>query len=319
MSYNTYTQQGRFTSDGTRKVLQLRGDIDWIHTWNLTTIAAGGAGTGVEFRWMRGFIDDTGIEYTKLAADDSISSDVLASGGFTPIDTSTEPKLSAANATVTAISNATPPVVSLTSTAGLEDSDIVRFINVTGAQQFGGIDFTIDSLVANTSFDLPFAPTIVAGTTGSFRRVIKNPLYYPRHRYISAITQAASAVVTLTVTHEFTVGQIVRFQVPAAFDMTEMDSLQGEITAINTTTNTITVNIDSTAFTAFAWPLTTDVPFTPALVVPLGDDATTLAGATDNQGYIGIELAAGTDSPAGVADDVIYWMAGKNFSVTYEP
>jgi len=318
MSYNTYTQQGSFVSTGARKTLLLRGDIDWIHTWNLTTLAAGGAGTGVEFRWMRGFEDDTAIEYTKLAADDSIAIDTIASGGFTPIDSSKTPKLSAINSTVTAVSNASPPLVSLTSTAGLEENDIIRIINVTGAQQLGGIDFTIDTITANTSFELAFAPTIVAGTIGSFRRVIKNPLYYPRHRYISAITQATNAVITLTVTHGFTVGQIVRFQVPAAFDMTEMNNLQGTITAVSAVNNTITVNIDSSGFTAFAWPLTTDVPFTPAMVIPLGDEATVLDGATYNQGYIGVELAAGVDSPAGVLNDDIFWMAGKGFSVNNE-
>jgi hypothetical protein len=127
----------------------------------------------------------------------------------------------------------------------------------------------------------------------------------------------------MSVTHGFTVGQEVRIIVPDAFGMTEIDGLQGTITAIDTTTttgNSITVDIDSTAFTTFAFPLAAAVPFSPAMVVPLGEAATSpyenlLDDATINTGYIGMILAAGADSPAGVTSDVIYWVAGKSFSV----
>jgi hypothetical protein len=33
-----------------------------------------------------------------------------------------------------------------------------------------------------------------------------------------------------------------------------------------------------------------------------------------NQGFIGIQLAAGVNGPAGQANDVIYWKAGKFFN-----
>jgi len=320
---DTIIQQGRFTADGNAKVIELRSDVDWMKVYNNTTRAAGGAGTGVEFYWQRGMAADTGYEYQKLAADDSITAVVLASGGFTLVDSSGNP-LGALNSTVTAVSTAATPVVSATSTATLVDGDIVRMINVTSAQQLGGIDFSIDNVVANTSFDLTHMSQLaLAGTTGSFYPVNYDPLFYPRRRYISTITQAASAVVTLTVTHGFTAGQEVRFQVPSAYGMTEINNLTGTITAISTANNTITVDIDSSAFTAFAFPANADVPFTPAQVVPVGmagDDtyANLLDDATDNQGFIGISLAAGTDSPAGATNDVIYWIAGKSHRVDNE-
>jgi len=317
MADNTIIQQGRFTSAAVAKVIQLRSDIDWMEVWNSTTRAAGGAGTGVGFYWQKGMAVDTGFEDQKIAADESLVPVVLASGGFTYIDTSVNNKLGAINATVTAISAAGIPIVSATSTATLVAGDIVRFVDVTLAQQFGGVDFQIDTVNANTNFRLVNAPQIVAGTTGSFYPVNIPPAFYPKRRFISKITKAASAVVTTTVDHGYTVGQLVRFQVPSVYGMTQMNGLTGKVTAIAAAT--ITVDIASTAFTTFAWPLTAAVPFTHAQVVPVGEDGDdTLAGATVDNGYIAMSLAAGTDSPAGDTADVIYWRAGKAFSVTNE-
>ena len=57
--------------------------------------------------------------------------------------------------------------------------------------------------------------------------------------------------------------------------------------------------------------------------MPIGEDTATalalganiLGDATTNVGYFGMQLQAGAGSPAGVTDDVIYWVAGKSFSV----
>lgn len=313
-----YTQirQGNFVGTGNNQFINLRNDIDWLHVYNLTTLAAGGAGTGVEFHWLRGFPDAACIEYQKLAADESMVPIYNVVNGFTLFDDGADALLGAPIA-ITGLTGAAPPVTTLVATAGLHDNDVVRFINVPGAQQFGGIDFTIDTLVANTSFETPFAPTIVAtgAVAGFVRRVNRDHMFYPRHRYISSITQAANAVVELTVAHDYNVGEIIRMQVPPAYDMVEMNGLQATILAIDLALNTITLDIDSTAFTAFVWPLTADVPFTPAQTIPLGDSANTSEAATRNLSNIGIELAAGVDGPAGVLNDVIFWVAGKSFEV----
>lgn len=317
---NTIIQQGKFTADGTAKALRIRSDVDWMRVFNYTTTAAGGAGTGVEFYWQRGMPVDAAIEYQKLAADESMSPVVITTGGFTLADSTANP-LGAINATVTAISAAAIPIVAAASTATLVAGDIVRFVDVTGAQQFGGVDFEIDTLVANTSFRLVYAPQIVAGTTGSFYPVNIPPAFYPKRRFVSKITAASPAVVTTTVGHGYTVGQKVRLQVPAVYGMTQMNQLTATITAISA--STITTDIDASAFTAFAWPLTAGVPFTHAQVIPVGeaaeeDYANLLDDGTIDGGGIGIVLAAGTDSPAGANADVIYWVAGKSFSVDNE-
>ena len=327
MAYDTIIQQGRFTSAGVAKTLSIRSDVDWMKVYNYTQMATQqGTGRGVEFYWQRGMSSDTGIEYKKTNSTDALNGVTLASGGFTLIDSSLSPN-GALNATVTAISDAAIPVVSNSGTNALSAGDIVRIINVAGAQQLGGFDFTVGYNTLTTgTFSLDYMSQIVAGTTGSWMKIKWDPLYYPRRRFITKITKASSAVVTMSVTHGYKVGQLVRFVVPAAYGMVEMDGLQGTITAINTTTttgNSITVNIDSSAFTTFAWPLTAVNPFTAAEVVPMGEDTAQalssavdiLSDATVNTGYLGMVLAAGAQSPAGSTSDVIYWVAGKSFSV----
>jgi len=328
MADNTIIQQGRFTSAGTAKTLQIRSDVDWMKVYNITVAAASQTtAVGVEYYWQRGFPDGAMWEYKKSnAANAANLSSYATSGGFTLVDTSASPN-GAVNATVTAVSNAAIPVVSNSGTNGLVAGDVVRMINVASAQQLGGFDFTVGyNTLTSGTFSLDYMSQIVAGTTGSWMKIKWDPLFYPRRRYITKITQASSAVVTLSVTHQFKVGQLVRFVVPAAFGMVQMNGLQGTITAIDTTTttgNSVTVDIDSSSFTAFAWPLSAAVPFTAAELVPVGEDTAEalsagvdiLSDATVNQGYIGMILAAGANSPAGSTSDVIYWVAGKSFSV----
>jgi len=330
MALDTVILQGRFTSDGTAKTIQLRSDVDWMRVYNFTVADDDTQTTaiGVEYYWQRGFAADTGWAYLKSnAANASQLSTILASGGFTLIN-STVGITGPLHADITAVSNAAIPVMTTTGANDLVAGDVIRMINVAGAQQLGGYDFTVGyNTLGGTTASLDYMSQIVAGTTGSFRKINFDPQFYPRRRSITKIASSGtSSVITLSVTHGFTVGQEVRMQVPAAFGMIEMDGLQGTITAINTTTtsgNTITVNIDSSAFTAFAFPLTAAVPFTPAQVIPMGEDTAQalssnvdiLGDATRDTAYIGMRLAAGANSPAGVTSDVIYWVAGKSFSV----
>jgi len=315
---STVIQQGSFTSTGEAVELQIRSDVDWVEVDNYTQLGTQQTpGRGVQFRWQRGMAAGTGVEITKADGADTLQGEVMATGGFTLLDTSDQTP-GTLNSTITAISNAAIPVVTNSGTNGLSAGDVVRIINVTGAQQLGGIDYTVGiNTLTTTTFSLDYMAQIVAGTTGSWRKIDFDPQFYPRRRFITAISQASSAVITLSVTHGYTAGQAVRINVPSEFGMTEIDGLVGNITAVNATNNTITVDIDSSAFTAFSFPLTAAVPFTQATIVPIGQTATgafanSLDDATDNQSFIGIRLGAGIDGPAGSTNDVIYWRAGKS-------
>jgi|HubBroStandDraft_5_1064220.scaffolds.fasta_scaffold00884_9 hypothetical protein len=328
MSNNTIIQQGFFTSTGSTEIISLRSGVDWMRVYN-TTVAAANQTTaiGVEYYWQVGFPSGAQWEYLKSnAADAANLSQYLTSGGFTYVDSSVN-RYGVVNATVTAVSTATIPVVTNSGTNGLSAGNVVRLLNVAGAPQLGGMDFTVGyNTLSSTTFSLDYMATLsVAGTTGSWMQINFDPLYYPTRRYITAISQATEAVVTLSVTHGYQIGQSVRMVVPSAFGMTQMNGLQGTIVAINTTTttgNTITLDINSSAFTAFAFPLAAAFPFTYAQVVPIGEDTAAaesagvsiLTDATVNNGFIGMELAAGANGPAGQSGNVIYWQAGKSFS-----
>lgn len=324
---NTIIQQGAFTSTGSTVRIPLRSDVDWMYVYNLTQ--ANGAQTtavGVKYYWQRGMA--AGAKWTTFASNAAAASNLeqyITSNGFTLYDTSLQTP-GALNATITAISNAAIPVVTNSGTNGLVAGDVVRLVNVTGAQQLGGFDFTVGyNTLSTTTFSLDYMSQIVAGTTGSWRKINFNPIFYPRRRFITSISKASQAVVVTSVTHGYTIGQQVRFAVPAAYGMTQINGLTGNIVDINTSTtvNSFTVDIDSSAFTTFAFPLTAAVPFTPAEVIPVGEDTATallygtdiLGDSTENVSTMGIILTGGVNCPGGAASDQIMWVAGKSFSV----
>lgn len=314
-SYGTLIQSGRFTSDGTSVDLQIRSDVDFMRVINLTQSATTQTpGRGCVFEWQRGFANNAGIMWTKQDGANAIDLEQITSGGFLLVDSSNQTPEAAQ--TGTAITAATPAVVTING-HGYSNGDVVRLYNTTGMLQIAGMEFTINNVMANT-FDLPYLPAVgfaAPATAVTARRLPFQPLYQPRRRFITSITQAASAVVTLSVDHGYVVGDLLRFNVPSEFGMTQIDGLIGEVTAINTTTNTVTVNINSSAFTAFAFPTSASVPFTFAQTIPVGDDGLESDNPTTNTGYIGIRLGAGADGPAGSTNDVIYWQAYKSILV----
>lgn len=319
----TIIQQGKFTSTGVAKLLNIRSDVDWMKVINYTETNTVTGSRGVEYFWQRGLAANDGFVKIRNAggtAIDARTSAGLAVPGFTLIDTTDNAP--GALVAITSISAANPPVVTVASTATLNTGDVVRIINDTGAQQLGGIDFTI-TVLNGTTFSLTYMAQIVAGTTGFYRKINYDPFFYPRRRIITAITRGATTAVKMAVTTTFTVGQKVFFNVPSTSGTVELNGQYGTILAINTATNTLTVDIDSSAYTAFTFPLTTGVPFTPAQVVPGGEDTAEalalgvdiLGDATENRAILGMKLGAGITSPAGSSNDVIYWIAGKSFSV----
>lgn len=319
----TIIQQGFFTQPATAAdvTLAIRSGVDWIKVYNQTVLAAAGGGNGAEFYFQLGMTDGTGIKYVKEATIGALVPTALAAGtGFFLVDSSSQTL--GAPIAITGITNATPPVVTVGSTASLATGNIVRITGTTGALNLGGRDYSI-TVLNGTTFSLTYmvAPGSAA-TAGSLQLVKYYPLYYPRRNIISSITQAATAVIKFVATHQYTVGQSVRVNIMPGSGMPEMDGLIGNILSVDLVNNTITVDIDSTSFTAYAFPLTAAVPFTPSNVVPVGADTALglslgtdiLADATINQGFIGVLLKAGALSPAGAANSTSFWVAGKSFN-----
>lgn len=74
-------------------------------------------------------------------------------------------------------------------------------------------------------------------------------IFYPSYSIISSITQGLTTIVTFSADHDFTDGEIVSFRVSPPFGMVELNNKQGKV--LSSTDDTITVDIDSSTWTAF--------------------------------------------------------------------
>jgi len=349
----TTTGTGAGTFNVSTGALTFTGAANSSSIYFVQTPAAGN--TGVIFDWYLGDAIGRGtVEYVNMPTTGAlnIASIGIASGFYFINTTNSIPgPLNNGSTAITAISTATPPRVTVGSTAGMFSGQTVELYNITGAPQLNGLQFTI-TVIDATHFDLTNGPVLsVAATAGSFRVIpyqplfvapttkgvtnlttLQDPYWYPTYRIITNISQATQAIITMSVTHTYTVGQSVMLQIPtvtaAAFGMPTLNDLQSvTIVAINQAdtngfTNTITVNLDTTQIGPFAFPLAAAPGFTPATVNPSGmntaqalSSATNiLADATVNQSSFGFLLIAGALSPAGQSGDVIEWVAGKSFN-----
>jgi len=125
----------------------------------------------------------------------------------------------------------------------------------------------------------------------------------------------------------------IHFSVPYSFGMTQINQLTGKILAVNAVAATsnigaynLTVDIDSSAFTAFAFPASTSSPTATlfATLSPAGA-STQFDPVTNVQTGYNFQiqpfrtgqftpymfLAGGAQSPAGANLDVINWAAYK--------
>ena len=322
MSYGTIVQSGSFIADGTAKTIQLRSDLDWMQVYNYSIVAAGIAGAGYKYTWFRGMpANEDIIEGWVGGVTATVVASVGVGGGAVPGITLVDSSIltPAPAIAVAAGTNAVQPVYTAV-VATLTNGDIVRIQN-TAHTNLNGLDFTIDAVGGGTfrlANALSQAPGAIAGAAGTFRRIPYNPLYYPRARVISNIAPTAPGALTTDVTtlvnHGYTVGQSIRFTVPADCGMIEMDGIQATVVAA--AAGVFTVNVDSNAFTAFTFPLIAAYPSNFAIAKPVGEDSVVapnvLADATLNTGYIGVQLGAGVYSPAGAFGNLIYWVAGKS-------
>jgi len=315
---------GKFKSDGKPKILKIRSDVDSLEVRNYTQMATTNAtGRGIKFEWQRGMSDDTGIEYKKQANVNAVDCVTLTSGGFTLVDTSTDSVGGAVAVTTT--SNAAKPVVVTATTTGLHVGTIVRLQSVAAAYNMCGMDIEVGAVTPATNFTAAYAfsSARAAGTAGTYRIIKYQNNNMPQVRYIINVTQAASAVITMSVTHGYSVGQRIKIVMPEEYDMVEINNKYVTVTAVDTANNTITVDIDSTGFTAFDFPVDAALPFSPAITVPDGNEnkiayIETTPYTCSDEGYLGIVLDGGVQAPTGSADDIIYWKSETSLNNTDE-
>jgi len=305
--------QGSYVSDGNARTLELPCPVDYFIIRDRTLWGTNPTAV-VESNWYRGFADGQAQTVTEGGAG-ALSATVVAAGGagFTEVDyTSTEP--GALVATGTAITAANPAVVTDATTPPL--GSVVRMTNTTGMLQIAGLEFTVTAVTAGVNFTLGYLNSAgyAAAATNADYRVITQSRFLPRRKWILGITAANPAVITTSTAHGFAVGAKITIKNPDAnFGMPQVDGLSGTVTAV--TANTITTDIDTSAFAAFAYPTSAVAAtgVTHPQVVPYGEVATILTEATDNSMLSGLYLDTGV---VGANASTMDWLA---FSADYRP
>lgn len=319
-----------FTSTGAGKKINLPSSADYMEVFNITKLAASNPNAVTISRWFGSKFGagasaaGGGVKTVKTTAD---LTSTYSSGGFTYVTTSPVVEAQSANP-ITSITAASPGVVTQTNT--YSDGDILQFYNTTGMLQIAGMNFQISTTSGSgyTLIGLRAAGFAAPATAGYTRRISKFAAVEPQFLYVTEITQATQAVVRTSVdpTQYYVVGMKVRFSIPYSFGMIEMQGLTGEIVALSAANYTMTVDIDSSAFTAFAFPASTSSPTATlfATLAPAGastqfDPNTNVQTGYDfqyqpfrtGQFVPYMYLSGGANSPAGAASDEINWIAYK--------
>ncbi len=339
---------GSFTSAGIGVKVPMPSTPDYLVATNITQLPLAPA-TAVVIRseWfgpkfgVGATAANNGVRWKKTNSTNALNIDTFgtatASNGFTFVTTNPVVEPQAANA-ITAITAANPAVVTQTNT--YSNGDILYLYSTTGMLQISGMPFQISSASgsAYTLLGLPATASngfAAAATAGFTRRVSKFNAVEPEYMFITNISKATQAVVSTSVdpADHYAVGQLIHFSVPGSFGMTDINGLTGRILAVNAVSATsnigaynVTVNIDSSAFNAFAFPASSlsptaqlfatfapagqQVTFDPVSLVQTGYDFTKAPFRT-GQFVPYMFFSGGAQSPAGAALDVIDWIAYK--------
>jgi hypothetical protein len=315
----TIVTQGTFTQPATaiNQVIPLPSGADYFKTYNLTQMPLTPATAVVVMgEWFGGGLtaNNDGLRWKKSNSTNALVLDTFqtatASNGFTYV-------------------NAPPqPEAALTGT--YSEGDVVTIYNSVGAQMYSGMSFTISSVSGSGFTLLGLNSPGSAATSFQVRRVSKLMPVEPRYLYVTGITQATQAVVTVSEQHQYVVGQNVEFSIPGSFGMVQLNNFNQPqskpplITAV--TAYTFTINVNTTNYTAFAFPATALSPTTQLFA--------TVSSAGQNVNYnpiTGVQMGynvnyvpfhsgilipymyipSGAQSPGGAAGDTILWQNWK--------
>jgi len=107
------------------------------------------------------------------------------------------------------------------------------------------------------------------------------PVFKPAMRIVTSITNSNPVIVTTSFANSYITGLICRLYIPRGFGMQQANLFNGEITVINTTQ--FSMPLDTTLFDPFVIPaINPGHFFTPAQIVPTGENSLMLTGATMN-------------------------------------
>lgn len=280
---------------------------DWVFVKDLTNWGA--QSTAANPIYSEWFSNMAAGSYLALGQPSSTGSGVATyaskgtSNGFTFIDQTNPPVF--AKVASTAL-NGTTFVLLTATTTGINVGDTIRLINITGALEVSGSTlYQVTAVSAGVSITLGYAASaasaglvIANGTTGFYQKVYPTA-FYPTTLTVAYITQASPAVVYFFRQNPYTLGELVDFQIPAAYGMTQLSNLTGHsgqgpfssnpagaarvIAVTNSATvSSITIDVDTTGFTAFQYPVSASYQLggSPPVCIPAGSGVVPLLLST---------------------------------------
>lgn len=308
---------GSFISNGTAQQIDLRFLPDKIEFTDQTNLFAfDPAAPFNPGKYLKGFWE-TGMPLNSFFSTSNdnglatLTESFLTVQGVVPFDSSAPPFVPSVHAT--AISQAANALVTTATNHNLNPGDLVRITQITGMTQIGGMVFTVSATPSATTFRIHLDSSgFAAPATSATVQKIFADLYSPDNSTITKIVNGFQTTITLATADGLTVGQEVRILVPVAFGSqlsSEINQIQAQIVAVGLAANTITVDVDSTSFGAFAFPASGGPAFTFAQIVPIGEQAGgNLFDATTNIGFQGVIVGSNV---VGAIGDVIQWVAYK--------
>lgn len=256
--------EGYFTSTGVAKFISLPFLPDSFEIWNLTEW---GTNTNHLVKSAIGFQNSAaGTAYTTISNGTANNNVTITSGGFTFIQAGTYQY--GPIFTITGITQANLAVVTTSAPHGYVTGDVVLIYGTTGMLQISGQLYTVTVLSTTTfSIDVDSSGFAAAATAGFVKRLLYSNLYVPQASNITAIATGTTTTITTAINHSFVVGQEVFFVIPqvstTAWGTTQLDTFtyntanvvpqQAYVTSVPAA-NQIVVNVNSTGFTAFAFP-----------------------------------------------------------------
>ena len=333
----TIVTQGTFIQPATavNQVISLPSGADYFKTYNLTQMALAPATPVVVMaEWFGGGLTavNDGLRWKKSSSTSVLNLDTFqtstASNGFIYVTSYPAPQAALTGTTITQAANA---VASVTNT--YSNGDQVIIYNAVGMQQISGMKFTISSVTGSqvTLLGLNSSGFATAATSFLVRRVSQYTPVEPSMVYVTAVTQAAQAQVTVSQANQVYLGQKIEFTIPGSFGMVQLNNFNQpqsnpvDVTAIIDPYNFL-INVNTTNFTAFAFPASTGSPTTAlfATLAPAGQNAmynpitrvTTGYDFTNIPFRSGVQLPymylpAGSQSPGGAAGDTILYQGFK--------
>lgn len=325
---------------------------DWVIVKDLTNWGDTTAITELESEWFSSMAQGSYIGMSQTVTTNALSTSAGTSGGFTFVDQTNPPTFT--KVAVTAINGATFVVTG--SNVGLSVGDFVRLINIAGALELSGFLFQVTSLTSTTAFTLGYAATAETargvsygnGTTGFYQKVYPG-FMYPSERQVMFISQATQAKVYFARQNDFTPGEMVDFNIPAPYGMTQLSFLTGNAQSVsgvpkagparvlvvtNTATeSSITIDYDTTGFTTFTYPTSAAfangnsppvcfpagsgvVPFNGSATIPQSPPGTNLVDAFDNRAQYVMNLGLNVVGPADAHMVVMAFKADFNNAIT---